>query len=94
MSAFGIAQGLRWRSLDDETAVYLPDRSETHLLDGAGGMLVETLAATGEACSIDDLARRLAVDSPGAEPVAVYRQALAPLLAELVRVGVLTEQAC
>ncbi len=107
-SAYQIATDAHCRRLDDEVAVYLADRCETHLLDDTAWQLVQVLEAlTRERlpATTEALARRL-LDQPdtgmppdgGAGSASVQHAdaclSLAPVLAALANIGVLTVTAC
>ena len=93
-----VAPGVRWHRLDDEVVVYLSERFETHLIDDAGGQLlqaVEQMQCAALRCSASSLYAWLSSDamldclSP-LESDAV----LLPRLDQLVQVGVLISFAC
>lgn len=98
-SVYRIAPDALCRQLDDEVAVYLTDRFETHLLDDKAWQVLQALQAL-EAAAISGsvpalvghlLDERSPQDAPGFAPAS---QALAPVLAALVGIGVLTVSAC
>ena len=95
------------RRLDDEVAGDLGDRFETHLLDDAGGQVLEAVRAcdsAGVPASLNALLRclgtdqeRIAAAAPG-EPAGGLQPddaaLLLPLLTALVQVGVLDTRTC
>jgi hypothetical protein len=98
---YAVASGVHSRRLDDEVAVYLADRFETHLLDDAGGQVLEAVRAcgsAGEPVSLDGLFGYLTASletTPGdVGPSGDAATVLLPLLTALVRVGVLDARAC
>ena len=82
------------RRLGDEVLVYVGPRFETHLLSGAGGLVVEILCSASVPCTSQKLQELLFA----AEPVDVAdvdgAALLAPLLTQLLGLGVLSAQPC
>lgn len=82
--------------------VYLARRFETHLVDDAGGQVleaVEEMQGVAQPCSVPTLYAWLSADAAldaatQAEHESEAEAVLMQLLGELVRVGVLTIQAC
>lgn len=120
---YRVAADVYVRLLDEEMAVYLAHRFETHLLDEIGAQVLETvqfMQDSAQPCSIATLYRQLGIDpehtyasptrlsaSGAAGPIpgdsnsqydtdtnTEAELVLMPLLSELVRLGVLTTQAC
>ena len=101
MLTYCVAPGLCRRWLDDELAVYQPERCETHLLDRSGGELVDFVAQRQEqglSCDIGSLAAGLldvgAGDSCAADDLAETQALLEPMLLQLSRLGLLVAQPC
>lgn len=94
------ASGVHLRRLDDEMVVYLADRFETHLIDDVGGQILEAvqqMQSAARPCSVSALYAWLSYNSDVDTAVQVASEAdvvLKPLLGELVRIGVITIQAC
>ena len=91
-----IASGVYLRRLDDEMVVYLAERFETHLVDDAGGQILEAvqqMQSAAQLCSVPALYAWLSDDSD-LDAAMQAEAVLMPLLSELVRVGVLTTRAC
>lgn len=103
-SLYRIAPDLHMRRLDDAVLLYLTVRLETHLIDDAGGQVLEAVQQMQDAakpCSMPALYAWLVADTGQdtaahleAAPEAEAEAVLMPLLSELVRVGALTTQAC
>ena len=80
--------------------VYLAERFQTHLVDDVGGQILEAvqqMQSAARPCSVPALYAWLAAGSDVDTAVQADSEAeavLMPLLGELVRVGVLTIQAC
>ena len=80
--------------------VYLAERFETHLIDDAGGQILEAvhkMQSAAQPCSVPALYAWLSSDADlGAAIQAEYEAdaVLMPVLSELVRVGVLMTRAC
>ena len=82
--------------------VYLATRFETHLVDDAGGQILEAvqqMQSAARPCSVPALYAWLSDDrdldaAMQAEPESEAEAVLMPLLSELVRVGVLKTQVC
>lgn len=100
-SGLGLGLGLRW--LDDELAVYQPERRQTHLLDRQGGELLELLACwpeagPGPASDAQAIARQLlttgSADAIAADDLAEALAQLAPMLDELARLGLVLATPC
>lgn len=80
--------------------VYLATSFETHLIDDAGGQILEAVqqiqdAAT--ACSVSVLYARLWANADFGPDIHAEHEAeavLIPLLNEMVRIGILATQAC
>lgn len=106
-SAYWIAAHAHCRHLDDEVVVYLADRCETHRLDDTAWQVLQAIQALGQLQRLATppaLADRL-LDEPesalpvdgAAGPSARHTAAclsLAPVLAALVDIGLLTVTAC
>ena len=92
---YTLTEGLRCRSLGDETVVYLPDRFETHLLDEAGAQVLEcalAFQASGIVTfSASDVLGWLMADETNTDSTDMTQagHALEVVLDALVRVGVL-----
>lgn len=90
------------RRLDDDVVVYLAESFETHLIDDVGSQILESvqqMQSAARPCSVPALYAWLSagsdVDATGqGDSEAEAEAVLVPLLDELVRVGVLTIQAC
>ncbi len=107
---YRFAPDASFRRLDDEVAVYLAASFETHLLDDAGGQVVEALQALQQRAipaSVAALVTWLIGDSDStvalpdagssdADPQAFQhaQSVLQSMLAELTRIGVITPQPC
>lgn len=97
---YRIAPDLHMRRLDDAVVLYLTERFETHLIDDAGGQVLEAVQQMQDAakpCSTHSLYAWLAADTGVDTAVQVETDAVAvlmPLLSELVRVGALTTLTC
>ena len=78
--------------------VYLAERFETHLVDDAGGQILEAvqqMQSAAQTCSVPTLYAWLSdVSDLDAAMQAEAEAVLIPLLSDLVRVGVLTTRAC
>ena len=78
--------------------VYLAERFETHLVDDAGGQILEAvqqMQSAAQTCSVPALYAWLSdVSDLDAAMQAEAEAVLIPLLSDLVRVGVLTTRAC
>lgn len=96
---YALAPGLSWRRFDEETAVYVEARFETHLLSWSGGLLLELLDRAAAPCSAEQL-RQLLFSEP--EDAAIPRPAdpqeqeqeqavLDELLQRLLRLGLIAE---
>jgi len=97
---YALAPGLSWRRFEDETAVYVEARFETHLLSWSGGLLLELLDRAAAPCSAEQLRQQLfsepedsACDAAAApRPADPQEQAvLDELLQRLLRLGVIAE---
>lgn len=97
VACYTIAPGVAWRRLGDDAAVYVAASFETHLLDWSGCGVLEALQSAMSPCTPGQLHAALLqaepddggdVATPGDEPP------LSALLSHLVRLGVLSEQAC
>lgn len=109
-SAYQIAADAHYRRLDDEVGVYLADRFETHLLDDKAWQVLQAIQELGleqrHATPLALAARLLALPDAlsAGDTVAASHQAsaqhadacrsLAPVLAALADIGVLTVSAC
>lgn len=98
-SVYRIAPDALCRPLDDEVAVYLANRFETHLLDDKAGQVLQalqTLDADGRGVGPMALVGHLlGVQSPPSSPDFLSAsQALASVLAALAGIGVLTVSTC
>lgn len=107
-SAYQIAADAHYRRLDDEVGVYLADRFETHLLDDKAWQVLQAIRELGleqRHATPQALAERLlalpdalpAGDACDASQPAQHADAcrsLAPVLAALADIGVLTVSAC
>ena len=97
---YRIAPVLHMRRLDDAVVLYLTERFETHLIDDAGGQVLEAVQQMQDAakpCSTHSLYAWLVADTGVDTAVQVEPDAVAmlmPLLSELVRVGALTTLTC
>ncbi len=105
---YGIAADLRYRRLDDEVAVYLADRFQTHLLDDTGWQVMEALQqlqASAVQCTVDALVTQLIAELPATAPGGADAQSapdvhadararLLPVLDALTQTGVLAVTAC
>lgn len=93
-----IAPGVHLRRVDDEMAVYLSERFETHLVNESGCEVVEAvykMHASGLQFSLHALYALLTGDSDlDAETRSESEATLMPLLSELVRIGVLSTRRC
>lgn len=103
---YRLAPDASFRRLDDEVAVYLAASFETHLLDDAGGQVVEALQALQQGAipaSVVALAGWLTSDQdtaialsgvpfgePDLQALQHAQSLLQPVLAELTRIGVTT----
>jgi hypothetical protein len=122
VQVYAIAGDVICRPLDAEVAVFLSDRCQTHLLDDAGGQVLQALqklSAEAAVADIDHLAAHLLDESLPARQVAAQAvvpapapstdsnadtgawqrhqeacDALRPVLAALVHIGVLTVSPC
>lgn len=102
MQVYAIAGDVILRPLGTEVAVHLSDRCQTHLLDDAGGQVLEAfqnLASEAVGVDIDRLAAHLLGESqpPALDALQRHqdaRDALRPVLAALVHIGVLTVSPC
>ena len=80
--------------------VYLAGRFETHLVDDAGGQILEAIQqmqSAAQTCSVPTLYAWFSDDSDLDSAMQSEYEAeavLMPLLSDLVRVGVLTTRAC
>ena len=93
---YRIASCVHLCRLDDEVVVYLAERFETHLVDDAGGQILEAvqqMQSAAQPCSVPALYAWLSDDSD-LDAAMQAEAVLMPLLCELVRVGVLTTRAC
>ena len=99
-SVYRIANGVSLRKLDGVYAAYVGQRFETHLLDDAGGQILDALLAipgSERGCGASALVDTMLVDEADSQSPDVQLTALSalmPLLTELVRVGVLTIDEC
>jgi hypothetical protein len=104
---YAVAPGVHSRRLDDEVAVYLAEKFETHLLDDAGGQVLEAVLAcesAGVPASLNRLFGYLSAGAqwtPGGTSGELADDAsddaatvLLPLLTALAQVGVLDARAC
>lgn len=104
---YAVAVGVHSRWLDDEMAVYLAEKFETHLLDDAGGQVLDAVRAcesAGVPACLTHLFGYLSAGAqrtPGAAGGVLDDDAsegaatvLLPLLTALVQVGVLDARAC
>ena len=93
-----IAPGVHLRRVDDEMAVYLSERFETHLVDESGCEVLEAvhkMHASGQQFSLPALYALLTGDSDlDAAMHSESEATLMPLLSELVRIGVLSTRRC
>ena len=93
-----IASGACLRCLDDDVAVYVAERFETHLVDEAGRQVlqaVQKMQSAQQPCSIPALYACLTGDSDSGGAIYLEAEAaLMPLLSELVRIGVLSTSLC
>ena len=93
-----IASGVHLRRVDDEMAVYLSERFETHLVNESGCEVLEAIQqmhVISQPCSLPALYAFLTGDSdPNAAMHSEAEAALMPLLSELVRIGVLSTRLC
>ena len=98
-TVYQIAEDAICRQLDDEVVVYLVGRFETHLLDNTAWQVLQALAAldgSAVTASLEALAGHL-LDKPSPlqpSELAPAAQALAPVLASLTSIGVLTASTC
>ena len=97
---YRIAAGVHVRRLDDEMVAYLGDSFETHLVNDIGGQILEAvqqMQSASRPCSAPALYAWLSASSDLDAAVQADSEAeavLKPLLGELVRVGILTIEAC
>lgn len=100
VALYRIASGVHFFRLDDDIVVYLAKSFETHLIDDAGGQILEAVQQMQNAatpCTVAALYARLWADSEFGPAVQAEFEAevvLIPLLSELVRVGVLATHVC
>jgi len=98
-SVYRIAPDALCRPLDDEVAVYLTDRFQTHLLDDKAWQVLQAIQAL-DTPALGVSAKALAghllgMALPQSETdLAAANQALAPVLAALAGIGVLTVRKC
>ena len=96
---FSIATGVAVCRLGDEVLVYVEASFETHLLSWSSGMLVEALNSADAPCTSQKLQDLLftddSVDERDEGGCAVDGEALlAPLLAQLLNIGVISARPC
>lgn len=94
-----MAAGVGVRRLGSDLVVYVEARFETHLLSWASGLLVVTLISADAACTSQRLQELLFAAEPADELDGHCRAddgeaLLAPLLTQLLSLGVLSEQPC
>lgn len=89
------------RHLDNEMAVYLAERLETHLVDETGAQVLEAIQQMNTAklpCSVMTLYTWLAGDGLDMAHETLLESAgytlLMPLLSELIRINALTTHMC
>ncbi len=96
---FSIAAGVAVRRLGDEVLVYVEASFETHLVSWACGLLVETLNSADAPLTSQQLQHRLFAAEPadeadGDDSADDGDALLAPLLTQLLDLGVLSAQPC
>lgn len=64
----GLAEGVVWRRWGDETVVYVERNFKTHLLNLAGGMVLEVLASKPAGCTVTQVLELLLGDEWSADP--------------------------
>lgn len=93
---YSLGTGVLCRRLDGDQLVYVADRFDTHLLDPAAALLIDTLASKPSALTLGELRQHLlgAEASPddGPDVTLADDAALRALLVPLVRAGIVLEQ--
>ena len=96
--AFELAEGVVWRRWGDETVVYVERNFKTHLLNLAGGLVLDALASKGAACTVTQILELLLGEEwssgPHAQGVNPDIGWLHPLLEQLMRHEVIVARAC